>query len=160
MEAWIARIGDYLDQLEQTVGAIDEFLQKTDVDTSAGNPDELEQSTARLTSMLAELESKIGERSELLRADDAPPEGNTLAQKLRQCPDTLAAALAERCDLLGRRISLVHQRSISTFVCQYHLAEFSGELVRLIAGEEPQATYDTSDSGPNHIRGGLLNESV
>jgi hypothetical protein len=156
--AWSERVENYLDQVEQIAMTIELILDQIKLETDdSGNPQE---STTDLEQSLVGLEQKIAEREELLRDPDAPVKGATLAEKLGGTRRDQDAQLASRCEQIAGLIESTHHRAISVFVCQYHLAELSTELVRLIVGASLPATYGASNEGSNPAGGGLFNKSA
>ena len=160
-DSWPQRVALYLDQLEQSAMAIELILEQTQLESTGDDSDKVQQSTRDLENALAQLEQRIAEREELLRAPDVPAAGATLEDKLRGTGIDQDAQLATRCQQIAGMIELTHHRAISIFVCQYHLSELSTEIVRLMVGASVPATYGESTSGASGTSGGgLFNESV
>ena len=110
----------------------------------------------------------VAQRESLLCDDDAPQRGASLAEKLRASVDFESHELASRCDLITRSLADSHHRAVSLFVCQFHLAELSNEIVGILSGTLASATYGpqgtTSQEPGTHARsagggGGLFNEA-
>ena len=159
-DPWPTRVGIYVDQVEQLALTIELILDQTQLESAGGNSDSVQQSTTDLDHALIELEQKIAEREELLRASDAPVAGTTLAEKLQQTGLDRDAQLAKRCQQIADLVESTHSRAISIFVCQYHLSELSTELVRLVTGATLPATYGASNADSHLQGGGLFNESA
>jgi hypothetical protein len=159
-ETWHTRVRVYVDQLEQISKAIESILEQTKVETTEVDTDQVEQSTVRLEHALAELEERIAQRESLLKARDAPVAGLTLTEKLKSTLHIDDAHLARRCEDVAAMIASTNQRAVALFVCQYHLSEFSTEVVRLLSGNSIQSTYGPSSSIHAGTSGSLFNESA
>ncbi len=159
-DIWPTRVGIYIDEVEQLALTIELILDQTQLESAGGNAGSVQQSTTDLDHALIELEQKIAEREELLRAADAPVAGTTLAEKLQQTGHARDAQLAKRCQQVANLVESTHNRAISIFVCQYHLSELSTELVRLMTGATSPATYGASNASSQMPGGGLFNESA
>ena len=157
--AWSQRVASYLDRTEQVASTIEAILDQTPLESPADDAGKVQASTKELEQALSELELRVAEREELLRAPDAPDAGTTLADKLRATGDDLDSAMATRCHRIAGQIELTHHQALSVFVCQYHLAELSTDLVRLMVGASVPATYGESNH-PANSGGGLFNESA
>ena len=107
---------------------------------------------------LAVLEDLVARREELLKSCDAPQRGHSLTEKLQSMEED-HGPLLERFDQVSRLVAEVNHRAVSLFVCQFHLAEFGNQLIRIVAGEEAIGTYcvDGSESAPG-AGGGLLDD--
>lgn len=156
---WSERVSDFVDRLEALTDQVGALLEQTGIDTAAVNASEVERSMGPLRSALAGLQELVAERQQLLAAADAPQPGLSLMEKLRSTGRLDDASLARRCQRLAGRITDVHQRAMSIFVCQFHLAELSEDLVRLISGAGLPRTYGPS-SQPGPAAGGLFNKSA
>lgn len=160
-DSWPQRVAIYLDQIEQTAMAIELILEQTQLESPSEGADKVQQSTRDLEDALADLEQRIAEREDLLRAPDAPAAGATLEEKLSGTGVGQDAQLATRCQQIASLIDLTHHRAISLFVCQYHLSELSTEIVRLMVGANVPATYGESTHAASRASGGgLFNESA
>lgn len=157
MPTWTERTIRYLDQLAQLVDRIENQLQQTRISATGDGPQAVSSTASQLQQALGELEQTVADRHDLLIADDAPQVGDTLAKKLMSLAE---AGLADQCERLGSRIADVHQQSVSVFVCQYHLADLTTDLVRLMTGASRPATYDRVENRPLTTPGGLFNESA
>jgi len=157
MPTWTERTTAYLDQLAELVDQIDGHLQQTRIDPGAEAPGTVSVTTERLRQALGDLERVVAGRQNLLVADDAPEAGDTIAKKLTSLGEP---ELADRCSQLGTRIADVHHQAVSVFVCQYHLADLTTDLVRLMTGATEPATYGGDDNQPVSTPGGLFNEAA
>ncbi len=164
-ETWHTRVQTYVDELEQTAKTIDTILTQTRVDTTEVSAAGVEQSLGPLQAALIELEEKIAQREALLRDSDAPVRGLSLTEKLRGTLEIEDERLARRCEAVANLMANAHQRAVSLFVCQYHLADFSTEIVRLLTGSDMPSTYQSPTSeqsgrGKPDVGGGLFNEAA
>lgn len=157
MESWNDRVADYVSQLEQVVDEIDLCLQEHPVDSGQQTPADREGSSRYLQSRLAALETKVAQREALLRAADAPSAGLTIIQKLNM---TGNKRLADRADQVAERIQDTYQRSVSLFVCRFHLSNLTSDLVRIMTGGDYPATYGGIDQSVQTPPGGLFNEAA
>lgn len=173
---WNQRVGDYVDRLETLTAELDDRLDsirmpplragggsdsgngaagRSGTETAAEAPEGLEE----LAELVRRLETFVGERETLLADDQAPQHGWTLTEKLlgtRQIDD---ARLAKRCRETSERIRTTHQRAVSLFVCQFHLANFGSDLLKLLSGAPETTTY----GGGQPMRGqggGLFNDAA
>lgn len=162
---WSSRVERYLDELEQCANTIDLILDETRVQAVAVKTGEVDESTRQLQETLATLESKIAERETLLRDADAPPQGLTLVAKLRSSLHVDDERLARRCEQIAGTIEMTHTRAVSLFVCQYHLADLTGSLVRIMTRTDTPQTYNASQtshgkSPGKSSGGGLFDEAA
>ena len=157
MKAWIERTAEYIDQLEALVEQIDEQFQITQVDTTKVDATAVGEATIKLREGLVALEQKVADRDQLLRADDVPSRGTTLIEILTQSKEPM---LAKRADQVAQQIGLTHQRAMSLFVCQFHLSNLTGDLVRIMTGADAPATYGGEKNAPLAPQGGLFNEAA
>jgi hypothetical protein len=157
---WSNRVECYLDELEECANTIDLILDETRVHAVAVKGREVDESTRQLQASLTTLETKIAERETLLHDADAPPEGLTLIAKLRSTLHVDDERLARRCEQIAGTIELAHTRAVSLFVCQYHLADLTGNLVRIMTRTDKPQTYKAAGSSkkqdPQSSRGGGL----
>ena len=156
---WRERVEKYVDHVEQIATSIHEILETTKVETSQVETESVEGSMNRLRQELAKLEDKIVERETLLNAADAPAKGCSLTEILNSGRHVDDARLAKRCVDVARQITEANQRAISLFVCQFHLADLSGELIRVLTRTLPPPTYETKGT-PDATGGGLFNEAA
>ena len=166
-QSWCAKVAVYIERLQEGVEALNRLLMEfrpPDVSADVGRIDD---ATAKLAASVAEMETMVAERESLLCDDDAPHRGASLAEKLRASVDLESHQLASRCDLISEALADSHHRAVSLFVCQFHLAELSTEIVGILSGASRSATYGpqgttTEDQGM-HARstggGGLFNEA-
>jgi hypothetical protein len=159
-DTWRTKVATYVDQLEEIAKSIDSILEQTQIDTLQVKCEQVDQSTSQLQQALIRLEEKIAQREGLLKAPDAPQQGLSLTEKLKGTRHIDDARLARRCEQLAALIASTNDRAIALFVCQYHLADCSSEIVRLISGNTAPATYDPSRRTPTRTSGGLFNESA
>lgn len=159
-DSWRTHVATYVDQLEEIAQTIDAILAQSKVDTTQGDSHQVDRSTDRLQQALIRLEGKIAQREQLLKSPDAPPSGLSLTEKLRETRNIDDARLAQRCEQVADLIAGANNRAIALFVCQYHLAECSSEIVRLISGNTPPATYGPNPGNTQRTSGGLFNESA
>lgn len=158
--SWGSRVETYLDELELIAETIDLVLDNTRVQTQRIASSEVEESTTQLADALKQLEEKVAEREELLRASDAPPNGITLKKKLLSSLHIDDARLALRCEKVAETIELAHTRAISLFVCQYHLADVTGDIVRILSGASSLKTYNPTRADDRGGQGGLFDEAA
>ncbi|TWU59846.1 hypothetical protein Poly51_01190 [Rubripirellula tenax] len=159
---WTNRVETYLNELEQTAEIIDLILDETRVRTIGVQTDDVSESTRQLKDALADLETKIAEREDLLRDADAPPSGLTLTEKLAGSLRIEDARLASRCRDLAGTIQKTHTRAVSLFVCQYHLADLTTNLVGILSGASRLQTYRAINDTerPSKAGGGLFDEAA
>ena len=155
---WTSRVQEYVDELELAAGQIDRLLKQCRVDTESVKTAKVQVVMQQISEHLATLEELVARREALLEADDAPHRGHTLTDKLQSMAAD-HASLIERCEQVARLVADVNHRAVSLFVCQFHLAEFGNQLIRIVAGEETKGTYTVNgrdtETGPG---GGLLND--
>lgn len=173
---WNERVGDYVDRLAALTEELDDRLDairmpplRPDGESGAGSgsarrsaaesaadaPAGLEE----LAELVRRLETFVGERETLLAADDAPRQGWTLTEKLLGTRRIDDARLAKRCRETSERIQTTHQRAVSLFVCQFHLANFGNDLLKRLSGAPETTTY----GGGQPTRGqggGLFNDAA
>ena len=154
---WHERVARYLDGLETVAEQISSSLESSKVDTIAGDP-AVAKSTDRLREALGELEKQIAAREALLKSADAPESGSTLTEKLKQCEAVGSDEVAARCQRVAESIAMANHRAVSLFVCQYHLADFGAEIIRLLSGADAPSTY--GGSGQPSGGGTLFNEAA
>lgn len=120
-------------------------------------PDKIDASTKQLATLIEELAELIKKREVLLQDEDAPQRGMTLVDKLFSTQEIEDARIAKRCQKVAGTVETTHTRAVSLFVCQYHLAALSTDLVRLLSGERNPPTYAKKQT---QHRGGLFNEAA
>ena len=150
--SWTMRVADYLGELSGVVDAMQHTLAQFRPQDAMTDVSRVNAHTARVAELAVQLESMVVTRQTLLVAQDAPQSGITLADKLRATPLDNHQVLAEQCDAINRALENAHQRAVALFTCQYHLAELSADILALIAGTLPPATY--AEPGPLPVDGG------
>ncbi len=170
---WLNRVEAYIDDLELAADGLARQMKqmkvdqvpaaKTEAETQAGIDGSLAISvnaaTERLATCLAELEGKVAQRELLLRAADAPQAGLTLSEKLEGVRDPRGRGLHQRCELIREMMADINNHALSLFVCQFHLANLTDDVVRLMAGVPEPTTYGNSNK-PETLGGNLFNESA
>ncbi len=159
---WFERVEAYLDELERTATTIDMILDETRVYTVNVQGGKVSESTRQLQENLVKLEEMIAQRELLLRDPDAPQRGLTLSTKLLGTLRIEDARLAKRCRELSATIEMAHTRAVSLFVCQYHLADLTTDLVLTLTRTSAPQTYQSSATAKVPIKGGggLFNEAA
>lgn len=159
MKPWRDRVAEYIDELAEVAETIDLILDETRVRTMGLKSDEVDASTAQLVSAIAELETMVERRDELIRDPEAPKSGLSLSEKLLYTRKIDDARLARRCGEVAETIATTHQRATALFVCQYHLSELQRDLLNRLAGATGPQTYGKNGQKP--IGGtGLFNEAA
>lgn len=161
-KTWFQRVEDYLDELEQTIVAIEDNMSRAMVETRGLDVSQVQAMQAELNDLLGSLEAKVAERAVLLDATDAPEIGRNLREKIQVDSNPRSPLVADRCQSLARTIANINQQAVSLFVCQFQLSQFSGNVVRLLAGHSEPATYDASRGGEKseNLGGGLFDEAA
>ena len=160
---WTARVSAYLDNLEFCVDRLNEALDEMRLGTKSLELTRLDGSHRQLADALQTLESLIAARQELIQAEDAPGKGLTLRDILGSSQDGLSRGLSERCQSLAKDIDISRERAVSLFVCQFHLADLSENVLALLRGVDgPRSTYHNSADVRRPAAGGgsLLNKSA
>jgi flagellar biosynthesis/type III secretory pathway chaperone len=157
--SWISEVQDYVEKLGSSADQLDRLLKQCRVDTESVETNELQTVVQQVSEHLAVLEALVARREELLGSSDAPPRGHTLTQKLQSMEED-HGPLLERFDQVSRLVADVNHRAVSLFVCQFHLAEFGSQLIRIVAGEEAKGTYSVDGSEPDPGPGGGLLDDV
>ena len=170
---WLNRVEAYLDDLELAADGLARQMKQMKVDQvppprngsdSQGGIDgslavSVNAATEQLAACLSELEGKVAQRELLLRATDAPQAGLTLSEKLEHVKDPRGRGLHQRCELISEMMADINNHALSLFVCQFHLANLTDDVVRLMAGVPEPTTYGNS-SKPETLGGNLFNESA
>ena len=170
---WLNRVEAYLDDLELAADGLARQMKQMKVDQvppprngsdSQGGIDgslavSVNAATEQLAVCLSEMEGKVAQRDVLLRATDAPQPGLTLSEKPEAVRDPRGRGLHQRCELISEMMADVNNHALSLFVCQFHLANLTDDVVRLMAGVAEPTTYGNS-SKPNSLGGNLFNESA
>lgn len=160
--SWLDRVVRYLDEVESVARQLDQALQQTSLMASRWDAGGVGQGNASLSESVVALETKVAERDELLHADDAPTNGMSLTEKVLRAGHPESDVIGSRCREVASTIATVNQRAVSLFVVQFHLWQFSLELVRLLTGQNAPQTY----SDPNRhekkfeVGGGLFDEAA
>ena len=160
---WTSQVENYVETLDQLAERIDLILDETRVGTLAVKDQQISESTVQLQVALAELEGMVAKRDDLLRLPDAPREGTTLTAKLKSTFHIDDARLAKRCEKVSHKIKLTHERAIALFVCQFHLADLTSDILNTISGSQTPDTYKKDSSGSQHRatgQGGLFDEAA
>lgn len=170
---WLNRVEAYLDELEVAADGLARHMKQMKVDQVPSSPRGsdvqgaidgslavvVNAATEKLAGCLSELEGKVAQRELLLRAPDAPPAGLTLAEKLDAVRDPRSRGLHQRCELISEMMADINNHALSLFVCQFHLANLTDDVVRLMAGVAEPTTYGKS-AKPDSLGGNLFNESA
>ncbi|MCM2370456.1 hypothetical protein [Aporhodopirellula aestuarii] len=156
---WRERVAQYVDEISEVAETIDLILDETRIRTVGLRPNEVDASTAQLVVAITDLEKMVEKRDHLLRAEDAPPKGLSLSEKLLSTRKIDDARLARRCGEVAEMIATTHQRATALFVCQYHLSEFQRDVLQRLAGASAPQTYNRSGQKPKPTSG-LFNEAA
>ncbi len=165
-QTWAERVSVYLDELQQCAVAIDGILDQSNVHTVKLDHAMVQQSTDDLSAALDELKQKFSEREDLLGADDAPPVGASLTEKLSRSEHSVHRDLvahrdlAARCSEIADVVAMANQRAVSLFVCQYHLLDLSSDIVRMLTGAMAPPTYGADANRSAGGGGTLFNEAA
>ena len=165
--AWCAKVENYLDRLQEIVDTLNRLLEEFGPPNPADGSGRIEAAALKLAESVAEMEMMVAERESLLCDQDAPTFGVSLVKKLRSSLEFESHDLAARCDHISKILADSHHRAVSSFVCQFHLAELSGEIVGILSGASMSTTYGPQGMPvENHgadarygSRGGLFNEA-
>lgn len=158
-QPWRERVASYVDDIAEVAETIDLILDETRIRTKGLRPNEVDASTTQLVAAISELEKMVERRESLLRAEDAPPKGLSLSEKLLSSRKIDDARLARRCGEVAEMIAMTHQRATALFICQYHLSEFQREVLQRLTGATAPQTYDRSGQKPKPSSG-LFNEAA
>ncbi len=142
---WGRRVTEYLDRLEETADLIQRILDQTNIDTRGLEQANVEDQMSQLGDAISDLESRLAEREQLLKATDSPGTGLTLTEQLKSNDNPMYRDFANRCQVISDKIQFTHEQAISIFVCQHQLADFSTATLRILAGAEQQQTYGMKD---------------
>ena len=178
---WNQRVRDYVDRLETLTAELDDRLDSIRMpplrageesasrngatgrsvteSTAAASEGAAPEGLEELAELVRRLETFVSERETLLADDEAPQQGWTLTEKLLGTRRIDDARLAKRCRETSERIRTAHQRAVSLFVCQFHLANFGNDLLKLLSGAPETTTY----GGGQPTRGqggGLFNDAA
>lgn len=170
---WLNRVEAYLDDLEVAADGLARQMKQMKVDQVPEPRDDskmqrgidgslavsVNAATEQLAECLSELEVKVAQRQLLLKATDAPESGGTLSEKLEAVTGPRSRSLHRRCVAISEMMGEINNHALSLFVCQFHLANLTDEVVRLMAGVSEPTTYGNSGK-PDTLGGSLFNESV
>lgn len=161
--SWMTRVESYVDSLGILSEKIDLILDDTRVGTIGVKDQQISESTVQLQLAMAELEEKVAQRESLLSDDDAPAVGTTLTEKLKSTFHIDDARLARRCEEVSKKVQMTHQRAMALFVCQFHLADITSDLLKTISGSTAPDTYKKASKGSAQRptgQGGLFDEAA
>ncbi|TWU45160.1 hypothetical protein Q31b_03310 [Novipirellula aureliae] len=158
---WHQRVRDYVDRLERVADSIERILSKSTVSTAALDHSDVTARSGELIEAVGELETLVAERESLLLDAEAPPYGTTLLEKLHAPHRDRDNALASRAKRVSEAVAISHQRALSLFVCQFHLASYTSDVVRMLSGTDTPPTYRASSNAygqkqPEQTGGGRL----
>ena len=170
---WLNRVEAYLDDLEVVADGLSRQIKQMQVDQvpapRAGTEMQsgidgslavtVNEGTRRLAASLADLETRVAQREVLLRAADAPQAGLTLTGKLESLRDQRSKMLGQRCELISEMMADINNHAVSLFVCQFHLANLTDDVVRIMAGVSEPITYGKGNK-PETLGGNLFSESA
>ena len=170
---WIDRVEAYLDELEVSADGLTRQMKDMRVDQipparqdsqsqsglESSLADKVNEGTQRLAEALADLEKKVTQRETLLRAEDAPASGLTLLEKLESLNDQRSDFLRQRGEMIAEMIADINNHAVSLFDCQFHLANLTHDVVRIMAGVSEPTTYGAT-SGAEKLGGNLFSESA
>ena len=170
---WLNRVEAYLDDLEVVADGLSRQIKQMQVDQVPASRNStgmqsgvdgslavtINEGTRKLAAALADLENRVAQREVLLRAADAPQSGLTLTEKLESSKDQRSRMLGERCALIGEMMADINNHAVSLFVCQFHLANLTDDVVRIMAGVSEPSTYGNGHK-PETLGGNLFSESA
>ncbi len=183
--SWTSRVEDYVDRLMELSTSLDEQLdqlrlqplrsaRESDPPSGEDAPSDQASNSAApppmvtpenspeldtLAATVQQLEAFVAQREALLRASDAPRAGQTLTQKLLGTHRIEDARLAKRCRDVSEQVETTHQRAMALFVCQFHLANFGHDLLKLLSGAPDATSYGQGKPARGH-GGGLFNDAA
>ena len=160
---WIDEVKRYVETLDNLAEKIDLILDETRVGTMGVQEGKISESTVQLQVAMVELEEMVASRDTLLHRDDAPKTGSTLTEKLKSTFHIDDARLARQCEDVGKKIQLTHERAMSLFVCQFHLADLTSDILKTISGSSEPDTYKKDSKGSQNRptgQGGLFDEAA
>ena len=157
-DVWTHRVRDYLDELEELSFVMQGLFEKTQVETSDGNPGRIQDSVLALEAKLVDLETKVAQREELIHDPQVPGQGVSLQQILRASDQPEHVQLASRAEEVAQTVSETNHHAIALFVCQFHLQDCSSHILRLLSHDTLRPTYHRDGATPRG--GGLFNKSA
>lgn len=165
MDLWLDDVADYLLRLSETASRLEASVQTIRDFTRDGAFGALHEATIGLANEMNEAERLVEQRQHLLQRRDAPAGFRTLTAALRllSSNDTSraaeAAALADHCETLGGQLDLVREQALALFVCQYHLADTTVHLLRLLLPDSDRSGTYGRTSATVARGGGLLDKA-
>ena len=159
-EAWVTAVENYLDQLGRSVERLAGLLSELRLSVMQTPDEKLASSLVAVTETVQRMETLLAGREELLIADNAPAIGNTLREKLRGIANIRAARTAAEAEALGSRVSTVHGKAMSLFVCGFHLTQWASHMVRVHTQTVGQPTYDRDGRSDQDPRSGGIFEDA
>ena len=158
---WHQRISDDVARLERVADSIESILSKSKVSTAELDHRGVTAESRELIEAVGKLETLVAERESLLLDAEAPAHGTTLLEKLRASHPDRDNALVSRAKRISEMVAVSHQRALSLFVCQFHLASYTSDVVRMLSGTDTPPTYRASSnvygkSQPEQTGGGRL----
>ena len=160
---WLAATEVYLDQLDSILNRVDVSLEGLRTQTIEAGPAKIEPTLLELAEALSDLERHVVRREDLLKDPRAPKAGYTLIEKLTTLASqsaSNASTLLQRAVANSHRMEHLSQRSLSQYVCQYHLSELTADIVRQLCGQTDTPTYGSQVAPENRPRsGGIFNRA-
>ncbi len=130
---WRERVASFIEEATGIANAIDLILDETRMSPASGRNGELDPATEQLFASISDLERVVQQRDRLLRAEDAPPFGLSLSEKLLSTRQIDDARMAKCCGEVAELVAQTHHRATSLFICQYHLAAVPREWIARLA---------------------------
>ena len=159
-EAWVTAVENYLDQLGRSVERLDTLLSELRLSVMQTPDEKLASSLVAVTETVQRMESLLAGREELLTAANAPAVGSTLREKLIAVANVRAARTAAEAEQLSGRVSTVHGKAMSLFVCGFHLTQWASHMVRVHTQTVNQPTYDRDGRSDQDPRSGGIFEDA
>ncbi|MEM6689357.1 MAG: hypothetical protein AAF664_08030 [Planctomycetota bacterium] len=159
---WAETVIEYVGEVIATTESVEKTLDESRVATGEMECDTINQSTAKLETLVHHLQALVMRREEILQHPEAPKSGSTIAEKLLSTRRIEDARLAKQCDDAREKLMSTHDRATALFVCQYHLADLTGDISAILMRDSRTSTYDKSGivdrRGP--AGGGLIDEAA
>lgn len=159
---WTEQVTEYVGEVIATTTSVEKTLDESRIATGEMESDTIKQATAKLETLVHHLQALVMRREELLQHPDAPQEGSTIWEKLLSTRRIEDARLAKECEQAQKKLMSTHDRATALFVCQYHLADLTGEVTAILTRDSRTTTYDKSGTvdrrGPSG--GGLIDEAA